>query len=223
MTEVLLIRHGQSANNAQAEHLRVPDPGLTDIGQLQAQALAEWLARQSISHLYCSPFLRSLETIRPLADCTQLPVRIRSNLFELGGCYSGHVPGTERGEPGLGKLQLAASYPTWEIDQLIGDRGWWGREYETLEQGAKRAAEVVAWLASEVSAIDGVHVLVIHADFKRLVLQAMAAAEQLAASGIDLANVPLRNTGVTRCVFNSKTWHIGEFNATEHLSPELVT
>ncbi len=151
MTEIYLVRHGQSANNAFAEHLRVPDPGLTEIGEQQAAALANWFSSHPIDFLYCSPFLRALETVRPLAELTQLPVRVRANLFEVGGCYSGHETGKERGELGMGKNQLQAGYPTWEIDASIGEAGWWGREYETWDQGRTRAASVAQWLASDLA------------------------------------------------------------------------
>lgn len=223
MAEILLVRHGQSANNAQEQHLRVPDPALTEVGTQQAIALAAWLQHHPISHLYCSPFLRSLETIRPIAEATQLPVRVRGDLFELGGCYSGHEIGKQRGEPGLGRQHLAASYPQWEIDAAIGDHGWWGRDYETFEQGVLRAASVSQWLATELSGLGGMHVLIIHADFKRLLLEAMFHPQQLAAQGVDLVQAWLYNTGVTACTWTAAGWELSEFNSTTHLPAKLVT
>ncbi len=223
MTEILLVRHGQSANNALAEQLRIPDPGLTEIGSQQASALAAWLTEHTLTHLYCSPFLRSLETTRPLAEVTQLSVRVRSDLFEVGGCYSGHEDGKQRGEPGMGRSQLVADYPAWEIDSLIAEEGWWGRDYETFEQGVLRAAVVERWLATEVASQQGTHVLVVHADFKRLLLVAMQSELQLADRGIDLAQVPLYNTGVTQCKYSPQGWEIGDFNSIRHLPSKLVT
>jgi 2,3-bisphosphoglycerate-dependent phosphoglycerate mutase len=223
MTDLLLIRHGQSANNAQDECLRVPDPGLTEIGVRQAEALASWLQDHAVTHLYCSPFLRSLETMRPLANARPLPVRVRSDLFELGGCYSGYEPGRERGEPGLGRSHLMQAYPTWDIDELIQDAGWWGREYETLHQGRLRAAAVVQWLAAEVGQTQGLHVLIIHADFKRLLLAAMFGASTWIEQGVDLEQARLFNTGVTHCRFTAEGWELLQFNATSHLAQHLVT
>jgi 2,3-bisphosphoglycerate-dependent phosphoglycerate mutase len=223
MTEILLIRHGQSANNALDEQLRVPDPGLTEIGVRQAEALATWLKDHAVTHLYCSPFLRSLETMRPLANVQSLPVRVRSDLFELGGCYSGFEPGRERGEPGLGRSHLTQAYPTWDIDELIQDAGWWGREYETLQQGRLRAAAVAGWLAAELGQIRGLHVLIIHADFKRLLLAAMFGEVTWVEHGVDLEQARLWNTGVTRCRFTAEGWELLQFNATPHLATHLVT
>ena len=223
MTEIILVRHGQSANNAQAEHLRVPDPGLTEIGSQQAAALAARLASQRVTHLYCSPFLRSLETVRPVAAVTQLTVRVRNDLFELGGCYSGHEEGKQRSEPGMGRAQLLADYPFWEIDERITDSGWWGGDYETLEQGTQRAARVERWLATEIAAIPGKHVLIIHADFKRLLLEAMQSETPLVGRNVYLDEVPLYNTGVTHCKYSSRGWKIGDCNCTRHLLGEFVT
>lgn len=223
MTEIYLIRHGQSANNAQAEHLRVSDPGLTEVGEQQATALAAWFASHPVDFLYCSPFLRALETARPLAEIKQLPVRVRADIFELGGCYSGHEVGKKRGEPGLGLSQLRTGYPNWEIDSSIAEAGWWGRDFETREQGRARAASVAQWLTRELLTATGIHVLVIHADFKRLLLEAMFSESQLASQQIDLATAPLYNTGISCLEFNQGEWSLGGFNSTAHLSPALVT
>ncbi len=223
MTEIYLIRHGQSANNALSEEQRVCDPGLTDIGQQQAAALAAWFAAHPVDYLYCSPFLRALETARPLADTKRLPVQVRSDIFELGGCYSGHEVGKKRGEPGLGLSQLRAAYPTWQIDSSIAETGWWGRDFETWEQATARAASVAQWMTSQLTSLTGIHVLVIHADFKRLLLEAMFSQSQLAAQHIDLASVALYNTGISYIEFEQGQWSLGGFNSTEHLPSKLIT
>ena len=218
-----MIRHGQSANNAQPEHLRIPDPGLTETGEQQAAALAGWFEGHSLTSLYCSPFLRSLETTRPLAERKQLSVSVRSDLFELGGCYSGHEVGQQRGEPGMGRSQLSLAYPAWEIDELISDGGWWNRDYETWEQGKTRAVAVERWLAGELARLPGTHLLVIHADFKRLLLTTMLDDSTLAQHNIDLAQVPLVNTGVTTLSYDKNGWNLHEFNSTQHLPSHWVT
>lgn len=223
MTQICLIRHGQSANNAQPEHLRIADPGLTPTGEQQAHALAAWFEQRAIASLFCSPFLRSLETARPLAERKQLPVRVRSNLFEMGGCYSGHEVGQERGEPGMGRSQLSLAYPSWEIDELISESGWWNREYETWEQAKVRAVAVERWLAEEIAPLPGTHLLVIHADFKRLLLTQMLHDATLAQHHIDLAEAPLLNTGVTTLEYVDGLWSLLEFNSTQHLPDNWIT
>ncbi len=76
MQSILLIRHAQSANNALPESQRVPDPGLTELGKQQAERLTAICSRYKITELYCSPFRRSLDTTRPISNCTGLVPRI---------------------------------------------------------------------------------------------------------------------------------------------------
>ncbi len=118
MSKVLLIRHAQSANNAKPESQRVCDPGITELGLQQAQRTAQTLAAHEIRDLYCSPFLRSLETTRPIATISNCAPIIRADLFEEGGCYSGHLPGQKKGEPGMGRAQLQNRFPAgrWTIE-----------------------------------------------------------------------------------------------------------
>jgi 2,3-bisphosphoglycerate-dependent phosphoglycerate mutase len=224
MMQVLLIRHGQSANNAQPEHLRVADPDLTELGKRQASATAAWLQTLHVDYLYCSPFLRALETARPISESKNMPVHVRADLFEQGGCYSGHEPGAERGEPGLGRSALAARYPGWHLDETISETGWWGRDYETQQQAEHRAAVVARWLSRQASSASGLHVLVIHADFKRLLVEALLgenATEQL--PGRSLAAVSLFNAGASSFTWEDGCWRLRCLNSTEHLAPDLVT
>ncbi|MCR9291504.1 MAG: histidine phosphatase family protein [bacterium] len=215
-TRVLLIRHGQSANNAQPEELRVADPGLTEIGERQALATAQALMREPITHLYCSPFLRALETARPLAEVSGLPVRVRSDIFEQGGCYSGYLAVGRRGEPGMGRRELQERHPHWHIDPEISDAGWWGKDYESWEQARTRASAVAKWMSAQLATQLGMHVLIIHADFKSLLLEAL---------GVDryASPAPLRNTGITEFHWNGSQWSLGRLNCVRHLEEELVT
>ena len=225
MPQILLVRHAQSANNALPEEQRVPDPGLTERGYKQATETARVLANRNVQSLYCSPFLRSLETARQIASQCSLRPIVRSDLFEQGGCYSGYRAGEERGEPGLGHAALASLYPGWDLDPRIPDSGWWGREYETLDQAQLRAAAVRQWLEQEICSrtnpIDGDHVFVIHADFKRLLIYELIGARM--AELLDPILGPLHNTGISSFRFDRGRWMINSLNATSHLPIELVT
>jgi broad specificity phosphatase PhoE len=57
---VLIMRHGDRYSGAH-------DPELTPIGHEQAQQLARLLADEDITAIYCSPFIRSLQTAAPIA------------------------------------------------------------------------------------------------------------------------------------------------------------
>src|SRR5919106_4056809 len=73
-TYVLLIRHGQSQGNAERRfggHTATP---LSFRGGKQATATAEALKNDSITAIYSSDLARAVETARPLATLTRLPI-----------------------------------------------------------------------------------------------------------------------------------------------------
>ena len=73
-TNVLLIRHGQSKGNAERRfggHTATP---LSARGRDQAEATARTLKSESITAIYSSDLARAMETAKPLADMTKLPV-----------------------------------------------------------------------------------------------------------------------------------------------------
>ncbi|WP_416969542.1 histidine phosphatase family protein [Streptomyces sp. 4F14] len=81
---LLLIRHGQTPSNL--THLldtTEPGPGLTPLGQKQAEALPATLAGERIGALYASTLHRTRLTAAPLAAATGLDVQVRDGIREL--------------------------------------------------------------------------------------------------------------------------------------------
>ena len=73
-THVLLIRHGQSEGNAERRfggHTATP---LSWRGRKQANATAEALKNDALTAIYSSDLARAVETARPLAAVTGLPI-----------------------------------------------------------------------------------------------------------------------------------------------------
>ena len=73
-THVLLIRHGQSEGNAERRfggHTATP---LSARGRKQAQATAQALKDDQLTAIYSSDLARAVETARPLARLTGLPI-----------------------------------------------------------------------------------------------------------------------------------------------------
>lgn len=218
---LLLIRHAQSENNALPESQRVPDPGLTDLGQRQARQLADALKRFPIIQLTCSPFRRALETTRPCSETLNLIPSVRADIFEQGGCYSGYMQGQLRGAPGMDRDGLTTQYPGWAICETIGPMGWnHGREYETEHQARHRAERVAnqltnRWISEYPAQMAA---MVIHADFKRLLLVALLGTDRWTDHW-----QPIYNTSITHLTRDGNHWQLVEWNSVEHLSQELIS
>ncbi len=81
---ILLIRHGETALNAESRFRGRFDVDLNDCGRQQAEALARSLPRSfPIGHIYSSPLKRCLETARPLATALGITVVAEPRLIDL--------------------------------------------------------------------------------------------------------------------------------------------
>lgn len=83
MTDLLLIRHGESAHNAagliQGQH----DAPLSPRGRVQARRLAARLAADPPDALYCSDLSRAFDTAEPIAAACGLPLHPDPRLREV--------------------------------------------------------------------------------------------------------------------------------------------
>jgi len=83
---LLLIRHGETAHNADRLALGRADVPLNERGSLQARALAEGLAASPfgpIAAIYASPLRRAVDTATPLAEALGLTVQVEPGLIEM--------------------------------------------------------------------------------------------------------------------------------------------
>jgi broad specificity phosphatase PhoE len=86
MTQLLLIRHGQSTWNAEGRIQGWADPPLDDTGREQAWRLARRLADEKLGivAVYSSPLLRARQTAEEIAQTLGLPVQTDDRLKENG-------------------------------------------------------------------------------------------------------------------------------------------
>lgn len=70
---LILVRHGKPN---ELDDASPHDPGLNADGQRHAQAVANLLAREAITHIISSPMQRAWETAQPLAGITGLNVEV---------------------------------------------------------------------------------------------------------------------------------------------------
>jgi len=218
---LLLIRHAQSQNNALEEHLRVPDPDITELGVFQAKKLGNLVANLSPTVVYCSPFLRSLETTRwAVHHLNTLPI-VRQDIYEQGGCHSGFEPGRRTAQLGMNRSKLVQRYAGWHLDDRIDDRGWYDLDhYETADEARERAMRVRRWYESETQSHDARDrvAMIIHADFKMRLLEAFleddAVEEQLGE---------IVNTSVSRLSLFKGRWRLDYWNVFTHLEPHEIS
>lgn len=81
-TEFVVVRHGETAWNAQGRIQGHLDSPLNEEGLAQALLVGECLTRESFARLYSSDLGRALQTAQPIADRSGSPVHIDQRLRE---------------------------------------------------------------------------------------------------------------------------------------------
>ncbi|MBS0209393.1 MAG: histidine phosphatase family protein [Planctomycetes bacterium] len=85
-----LIRHGESAFNAEGRIQGQLDVPLSELGHQQARAVAAEFQGREIQALYASPLRRAYDTARPVAAALGLPIVADERLRELNaGVFQG--------------------------------------------------------------------------------------------------------------------------------------
>lgn len=168
-----LVRHGESKNNALPDSQRVSDPSLTELGHEQSHQLAQlYRDLDRVDQVISSPFRRTLQTAQPLLEARDMQATIWTDLYEVGGCFSGYEPGALVGASGMSDSEIAAEFPRFEIPGDIDQQGWYRcRPAETRELAVLRARLQAERLRNEFENTDQVVFCFIHADFKQLLLQ----------------------------------------------------
>ena len=249
---LFIIRHAESANNRLAtsaaydEYMakRVDDPPLTELGMKQAERLAEHATANAhpestqeqpstqpnsgygFTHLYCSPMLRSLQTAEPIARTTGLRPEIWMDIHEHGGIFLGN-PRTGEGlisRPGQTRRQISERFPTYALPEMIGDAGWWNREYEDMPACFARATRVARILRRRAAANQENHsdeaiAMVSHGTFIDSLLKAFF--NQIPEPNLFYQHY---NTAITRIDFmHDGTLLLRYLNRTQHLPPEMIS
>ena len=86
---VHLLRHGEVDNPDRVLYGRLPGFRLSELGERQAKAAANWLTRFDIGYLVSSPLERARQTAEPLAAATGLTVATDERLVEADNHLQG--------------------------------------------------------------------------------------------------------------------------------------
>lgn len=143
MTEVLLIRHGETAWNAEKRlqgHLDVP---LNAEGQRQAAALGRALAGEHLDAVIASDLVRAQQTARPIAAPRGLTVLLDPGLRER--CYGGFE--------GMLYAEIGQRYPdafaAWKARHMDARFPAGERVAETLREFADRVVGTISRIVRE--------------------------------------------------------------------------
>ena len=246
--ELYIIRHGQSTNNALPDEQQTDrsyDAPLTEIGKQQAACVAEFLSdganrdpwinprtgysRQDggrgfeLTHLYCSPMYRAMQTTQPIARATGLQPEIWIDVHEHGGVYLEEA-GVITGYPGKTRAEIEREFSGYVVPDAVSDRGWYNAStgQESLEACYGRAIKIAVELrrrASEDHDNRERIAIVTHGTFIDALLKALL--NQLPNRTLYYLHY---NTAITRVDFTDNDRLLVRYlNRVDHLSPELIT
>ena len=203
-TTLILIRHGETAWNAEERMQGHEDIPLNDRGAAQAEALGTRFAREPIHALYSSDLTRALDTARHIGEVTGCPVVRDARLRER---HLGVLQGVLRHAALDAVGDVYARYRSSDPDYVIPGG----------ESTRQFAARVLACVDDLVRRHPGETVVVVaHGG---VLDQLYRHAVGLPISGPRAFT--LRNTSVNRLEIEGGRWSLGEWGDVRHLERAL--
>jgi probable phosphoglycerate mutase len=206
MTQLILIRHGETVWNQEGRMQGQSDSPLSEIGVHQARRLAGRLARMTFSALYSSDLGRAHYTARSIADATGHAIVLDERLRERNfGVFEG-----------LTAAEINASYP----DEYARFRR---RDPAYVMSGGESAAafreRCLGCLLEFAERHAGSSIVVVT---HGLVLDAAYRAAH--ALGFDQPRpVPLLNASLNFFRCNGERWHCELWGDVGHLDEAVIT
>jgi broad specificity phosphatase PhoE len=147
---VWIARHGNRLDFVNPEWFNTAerryDPPLSDDGFIQAKQLGERLKTENISHIFASPFLRTIQTANEVAAILDLPIKLEAGLSEW------HNPYWMTEKPEIHPQEfLAREYPRidWSYTSCILPQ-YPETEGEVNQRTAETARQLVAQYSEEI-------------------------------------------------------------------------
>jgi len=140
-TRLLLVRHGQTAYNAEVRFMGQLDIPLDEIGRIQAQAVARRLSAERPAAMYCSGLSRAFDT----ATAIQTAIASHPELRIDGRLTEGHFGTWQSKTYDSLRISDAERLAQWEADRLRVSPP----EGESLSQIAERVQAAYADICAE--------------------------------------------------------------------------
>lgn len=230
--QLLIIRHGESDNNRLFAETgdwtnRVPDPGLTDLGRSQADALARLFAAGTLPRpdvLLSSLMVRAVMTAAPIAQACDLSIEGHLELNEVGGVYAGNFA-DGLSHPGSSASVLRGLSDRLVLPDQVDEKGWHWRPVETPDLAGPRAERVLTALQETWGNSDTQVAVVCHEWFAQFLLRA-AMGFPPAEDGFVTAWFRLNNSGHNLIRFpdsDNAAVEIAWLNRTDHLDASQIS
>lgn len=244
--ELYFVRHGQSENNLLYDRTgsssgRVADPELTGVGERQAEQVAAFLAGAGdddtadtastsrrdlhnatgfdITHCYTSLMVRAVATGHKIAEALGVPLLTWIDLHESGGMYLyDEATDVTTSQPGKSRGYLREHYPRLVLPASVTEAGWWRRSFETKEERAPRARNVLADLLGRHGDTDHRVLVVSHGGFFNHFMRAIFDLPER-----DDYWFAMHNASITRVDFIDEQRILAYMNRVDFMPPDLIT
>ncbi len=198
-TEIILIRHGETEWNSQKRMQGHSNSDLSSVGQVQIQALGQWMKNVPFDLIYSSDSLRAKQTAEAITQFSGHELQFDQRLREKNlGVFEGLTSEEARERhPEVFRLFKTAG------SKYVIDEG------ESTQQLQDRALEIVSEI--RIKHPEERVLLVTHGGFIRVVMK-----HSLGLSLETPTRFLIRNTGVFRLVWEDK-WLVSQMGGVSHL------
>ncbi len=139
MTRIYLVRHGETAWNAEGRWQGTLDIPLGEVGHQQAQALAKHLKDRPIAAIYSSDLSRARDTAEPLSRAKGLEIQTDARLRELDfGVFQGLTHDEIRAKYPEEERELFVDYLDFVLPEGESRRAVQARVYEMWQEVVRR-------------------------------------------------------------------------------------
>ncbi len=203
MTTVLLVRHGESFWNRIGVYQGQIDIPLSDLGQIQAKAIADRLKDKHLDLIVSSPLQRAANTARKIAQYHDCPFEVEPALAEI---HHGVWQGLTAVEV---KAQFTKLYETWTEHPAKATMP--GPGGESVAEVQRRVVPAVDRLAERYPAG---RVLIVGHDLPLKVILVSALGADLSTLG----HLSIENCALNVVKWDSKHTQLLALNRNEHLT-----
>jgi broad specificity phosphatase PhoE len=200
MTEIILVRHGETEWNASETFRGRADVDLNETGLKQAELLGKYLSAEKIDLIYASPLKRAVQTAEAIARFQKIDVNPVENLIDFDcGDWQGLTLKEVR-------EKYEELYRDWQDtpEQVKVPGG------ESLEDVKRRVMPFVDEAVTRCG--EGKVALVSHRVVNKVIICAL-----LGLSNAHFWNIKLDNAAITRFVYDGERVILTEHNNTSYL------